>query len=84
MGLDLRQAMKVLRERGLGVRAREMSTLVWGEEQTVFDALGEVFHQAEELDDTVMTVTLWSGPPATEPGRARLAIGEAESYEVIL
>jgi hypothetical protein len=83
VGLDLCEAMNVFRERGLGARTYETSTLVWGEEAAVLGALREVFHRARELDDTVMTVTLWSGSPDTDTGRARSAIGEARPCQVV-
>ena len=45
----------------------EMSTLVWGEEQAVFNALQEAFHQAVERGDVVMVVTFSNACP--EPSR---------------
>ena len=84
VGLGIREAMRVFRQRGLGIRECGMSTLVWGEERAVFDALGEVLHQSGELDDTVMTVTLWNGPPVTEHGRVWLAMSDAEPCQALV
>ena len=62
----IRESVRILCQRGLKVRIGEMSTLVWGEERTVFAALEEAFHQAAESGDTVMTVTLSNACPSPE------------------
>ena len=67
IGPAIREAVRVFRQRGLNARVGEMSTLVWGEEQALFDALQEAFHQAAESGDTVMVVTLSNACP--EPGQ---------------
>ena len=36
IGLAVREAVRVFREHGLKTQIREMSTLVWGEEEEVF------------------------------------------------
>jgi len=66
IGPRVREAVRVLRGHGLEVRIGEMSTLVWGEELLVFAALQEAFHQAAELGDTVMTVTVSNACPLPE------------------
>jgi len=66
IGPPIREAVRAFRERGLETRMGEMSTLVWGEEQAVFDALQEAFHQAAEHGDVVMTVTLSNACPSPE------------------
>jgi uncharacterized protein YqgV (UPF0045/DUF77 family) len=66
IGPAIRDTVRVFRQRGLKTRMGEMSTLVWGEEQAVFDALQEAFHQAAERGDTVMTVTLSNACPSPE------------------
>jgi uncharacterized protein YqgV (UPF0045/DUF77 family) len=66
IGPAIRETVRVFRQRGLKTRVGEMSTLVWGEEQAVFDALQEAFHQAAERGDTVMTVTLSNACPSPE------------------
>ena len=58
IGPPIRAAVRVFRDHGLETRIGEMSTLVWGEEQAVFAALQEAFHQAAECGDVVMTLTL--------------------------
>ena len=63
IGPAIREAVRGLCQRGLKVRIGEMSTLVWGEEQAVFAALEEAFHQAAESGDTVMAVTLSNACP---------------------
>jgi uncharacterized protein YqgV (UPF0045/DUF77 family) len=63
IGPPIRQAMRVLRQRGLETRIGEMSTLVWGEEGALFAAMQEAFHQATESGDAVMVVTLSNACP---------------------
>ena len=58
VGPAIRQVVRMLRQRGLRTQVGEMSTLVWGEEETIFDALKAAFHCAAERGDTVMVVTL--------------------------
>jgi len=58
IGPAIRHFVRMLRQRGLRSRVGAMSTLVWGEEETIFDALKEAFHRAAEHGDTVMVVTL--------------------------
>jgi uncharacterized protein YqgV (UPF0045/DUF77 family) len=72
IGPAVRDAVHVLRQRGLEVRIGEMSTLVWGEEQAIFAALEEAFRRAAERGDTVMAVTLSNACPLPEePGDDR-------------
>lgn len=66
IGPAIREAVRVFRQHGLETRIGEMSTLVWGEERTVFAALQEAFHKAAERGDTVMTVTLSNACPSPE------------------
>ncbi|RLC94901.1 MAG: hypothetical protein DRI77_10535 [Chloroflexi bacterium] len=66
LGPAVRQVVRVFRERGLGTRSSSMSTLVWGEEDTVFAALQEAFHRAAERGDAVMVVTLSNACPSPE------------------
>ncbi len=63
IGPAIRGAVRVFRKYGLETRTGEMSTLVWGEERVIFDALQEAFHQAAERGDTVMTVTISNACP---------------------
>lgn len=66
IGPPIREAVRVFRQRGLRVRVGEMSTLVWGEEQAIFDATQAAFQQASERGDTVMTVTISNACPEPE------------------
>jgi uncharacterized protein YqgV (UPF0045/DUF77 family) len=67
IGPPIREAVRILREHGLQTRIGEMSTLVWGEEEAIFVALQNAFHQAAARGDTVMTVTLSNVcPPPVE------------------
>ena len=66
LGPPIGEAVRVLRQHGLTVRIGEMSTLVWGEEQALFAALRDAFHQASEHGDTVMAVTLSNACPLPE------------------
>jgi len=68
IGSPIREAVRVFRQHGLETRIGEMSTLVWGEEQALFAALQEAFHQAAEGGDAVMVVTLSNACP--EPKEA--------------
>ena len=64
IGPAIRSLVRVLQEHGLEPRMGEMSTLVRGDEEVVFDALREAFHQAAQGGDTVMAVTLSNACPA--------------------
>lgn len=66
IGSTIREAVRVFERHGLEVRVGEMSTLVWGDENALFEALQQAFHQAAEQGDTVMCVTLSNACP--EPG----------------
>jgi len=66
IGPVIRDAVRALRESGLETRMGEMNTLVWGEEEDVFQALQSAFHQAAQSGDTVMTVTLSNACPSPE------------------
>jgi len=67
IGPAIREAVRVFRQSGLTARVGEMSTVVWGEEPAVFDALREAFHQTAKRGDAVMVVTFSNACP--EPGR---------------
>jgi len=67
IGPPIREAVRVFRQHGLETRIGKMSTLVWGERQTVFAALQEAFHRAAACGDTVMVVTLSNACP--DPSR---------------
>ena len=66
IGPTVRDVVRVFRESGLRMRPGEMSTLVWGEAQTVFAALQTAFQRAAERGETVMVVTLSNACPTPE------------------
>jgi uncharacterized protein YqgV (UPF0045/DUF77 family) len=66
IGPTIRDAVRVFRKHDLETRAGEMSTLVWGEEEAIFDALQETFHRAAERGDAVMVITLSNTCPTPE------------------
>ena len=74
IGPAVRDAVRVFRSFGLDTRVGEMSTLLRGEEQAVFDALHEAFHRAAGRGDTVMTVTLSNACPEPSAGAKLLAV----------
>lgn len=63
IGPTIRDVVRVLERHGLNVRVGEMSTLVWGEEATVFAALQQAFGRATEEGDAAMCVTLSNACP---------------------
>jgi uncharacterized protein YqgV (UPF0045/DUF77 family) len=66
IGPAIRDAVRHFRQQGLRVRVGEMSTLIWGEEQAVFDGVEGAFHQAAEEGDVVMNVTFSNTCPVPE------------------
>lgn len=63
IGPVIRETVRVFEQHGLDVRVSEMSTLIWGDEETVFEALRQAFRRATEQGDTVMCVTLSNACP---------------------
>jgi uncharacterized protein YqgV (UPF0045/DUF77 family) len=63
IGPAIRETVRVFERHGLDVRVGEMSTLVWGEDETVFQALQEAFQRASEQGDAVMCVTVSNACP---------------------
>jgi uncharacterized protein YqgV (UPF0045/DUF77 family) len=66
IGPPIREAVRAFRAHGLSVRVDEMSTSVWGREETLFAALQEAWRRAAACGDTVMSVTLSNACPAPE------------------
>jgi uncharacterized protein YqgV (UPF0045/DUF77 family) len=64
---DLRAAIEgfwgALDDRGLEQERGPMSTLIWGDDETVFAALQDGFRRAAERGGTVMVVTLSNACP---------------------
>ena len=63
IGPVIRETVRVFERHELPVRVGEMSTLVWGDEAIMFEALQEAFQQATAQGETVMTVTLSNACP---------------------
>ncbi|MGC9356679.1 MAG: YkoF family thiamine/hydroxymethylpyrimidine-binding protein [Anaerolineae bacterium] len=68
IGPPIREAVRIFRRHGLNVRVGEMSTLVWGEEDVLFNALQEAFRRTAETGDTVMTLTISNACPEPSNG----------------
>jgi uncharacterized protein YqgV (UPF0045/DUF77 family) len=64
IGPTIREAGRIFRQRRLKTRVGEMSPLMWGKEQAIFDALQEAFHQAAEYGDVAKAVTLSNACPS--------------------
>ncbi len=60
------QALQIFREHGLGVEPGAMSTLITGNDATVFAALQEAFRRVAEQGQVVMVVTLSNACPVPE------------------
>jgi uncharacterized protein YqgV (UPF0045/DUF77 family) len=63
IGPVIRETVRVFEQHGLEVRVSEMSTLVWGDEDAVFEALQEAFHRAARQGDTVLCATVSNACP---------------------
>ncbi|MEA3341989.1 MAG: YkoF family thiamine/hydroxymethylpyrimidine-binding protein [Chloroflexota bacterium] len=63
IGPAIREAVRGLGRHEVKVRMGEMSTLVWGEDRAVFDALQDVFRRAAGRGDVVMNVTFSNACP---------------------
>jgi len=60
--------MRVFREYGLEVEEGPMSTMISGEDESLFSALKEAFRVSAEQGDVVMTVTISNACLVPEPG----------------
>ena len=63
--------LQVLRESALEVEPDTMSTLLVGDETTIFGALQQAFHCASEQGQVVMVVTLSNACPVPDKSKAR-------------
>jgi len=63
IGPTICEAVRHFRQQSLSVHVGEMSTLIWGKEQMVFDAVEGAFHQAAEEGDVVMNVIFSNTSP---------------------
>jgi len=66
----IEEVLNVLNERGLHCETGSMSTLVWGDDAAVFDALRKAFSAATRHGPAVMTVTISNACPLPERGKA--------------
>ena len=66
LGPVIREARRSFRRHPLNVRVGEMSTMIWGEEKAVFDALQDAFDSASRGGDVVMQITLSNACPLPE------------------
>jgi uncharacterized protein YqgV (UPF0045/DUF77 family) len=62
----IEQALHVFQAHGLVVRPGDMSTLVTGSDEAVFDSLKEIFAQTALQGDVVMVVTLSNACPMSD------------------
>jgi len=63
LGPAIEAALTVLRARGLPVEVGSMSTLTWGDDETVFDALRDAFVAAAAHGPAVLQVTVSNACP---------------------
>jgi uncharacterized protein YqgV (UPF0045/DUF77 family) len=68
------ETLQVFRESALEVESDTVSTLLVGDETTVFTALQQAFHHAAEQAQVVMVVTFSNACPV--PGKRAESIGE--------
>jgi len=64
------ETLQVLRESALEVEPDTMSTLLVGDETTIFAALQQAFHHAAEQSRVMMVVTLSSACPVPDKSKA--------------
>lgn len=68
LGPPIERAVAALRARGLDPETGTMSTLVFGDDETVFDALRAAFAAAADGDQSVvLVVTVSNACPLPEP-----------------
>ena len=63
----IEKALRIFRKHGLEVQPGPMSTLISGENGTIFTALREAFVRAAEDGEVVMVVTLSNACPVNMP-----------------
>jgi tRNA-Thr(GGU) m(6)t(6)A37 methyltransferase TsaA len=73
------EALQVFREYGLDVKPGAMSSLIVGEDETVFDALREAFRRAAGRGPVVMVTTFSNACPVPGEGTRQ----ETVAYEAI-
>lgn len=70
----IEEALKTFQAYGLQVEPGAMSTLLTGEDVTIFAALQKAFHRAAEQGHVVLVVTFSNACPL--PGKGNLEAGE--------
>jgi uncharacterized protein YqgV (UPF0045/DUF77 family) len=65
------ETLQIFQESALEVEPDTMSTLLVGDETTIFDALQEAFHQAAEQSQVVMVVTFSNACPLPDRPKAQ-------------
>jgi uncharacterized protein YqgV (UPF0045/DUF77 family) len=63
LGPAIRAIWRTFENHEVDVDPGAMSTVVWGEEEAVMDALGEAFHGASREGEVVMVITLSNACP---------------------
>lgn len=67
LGPPIQATWRIFEEHGLEVEHGAMSTIVWGEEEPVLEALREAFYWASREGEVVMVITLSNACP--HPGQ---------------
>lgn len=60
------QVLSVFQSYGLEVSQGSMSSIVLGEDETLFTAIGEAFRQVAKDSEVVMTLTISNACPVTK------------------
>jgi uncharacterized protein YqgV (UPF0045/DUF77 family) len=63
IAVPIEGVLSVLRDRGLPCQVGSMSTLTWGDDDVVFEALREAFAHAAEQGPAVMVITVSNACP---------------------
>lgn len=66
IGPPIEEAIAAARAEGCSVRVGNLSTLLWGSEEQVFDALRAAFRGAQHYGSSVVMATLVAGMPTDE------------------
>jgi uncharacterized protein YqgV (UPF0045/DUF77 family) len=69
----LGETLKVLRESALEVKPDTLSTLLVGDETTIFSAIQQAFHHAAEQNQVLMVVTFSNAHPGPDRSRTSSA-----------
>lgn len=65
------ETLRILRDSALEVEPDTMSTLLVGDDTTVFETLQEAFHNAAEQGQVVMVATFSNACPVQDKSKAR-------------